>query len=267
MKLQNRVVIITGASSGIGAAAARAFSSAGARVVLAARDAGRLDAVAAGLNGPALCVPTDVADRDAAFALAEAARQQFGQIDVVVHNAGLGLSSPVEQLAAADVERAFAVNLLGPLHLVQATLPHMQRGSQQVIVSSVVGWRSLPYQGAYAGSKAALDRMAEALRVELRPRGIGVTLVRPGTTATEFGTRKIGAGHEHRRVSTRGVPPEQVAAVIVRATDQRKRVAYVRLADRLNVLVSLLLPGVTDWALGRAIQWRDAPHNKGDGSV
>ncbi len=175
-------MIITGASAGIGAAAARAFAGAGARVVLAARDAAQLEAVARGLAGPALVVPTDVADRAAVDALVARAVDAYGGIDIVVNNAGVGLAAPVAQLALEDFQRALDVDLFGPLALTQAALPYLrQRGRGQLIyISSVDGLRALPYLGGYAAAKAALDRLVESLRMELRGSGVAVTLVRPG---------------------------------------------------------------------------------------
>jgi short-subunit dehydrogenase len=260
MHPKDRVVIITGASSGIGAAAARAFADAGARVVLAARDEQRLAAVARDLRGSALVVPTDVAERAAVEALVERVVAEFGGVDIVVNNAGVGLAAPVAELSAADFERALAVDLFGPLALTQAALPHMRqhRRGQLIYVSSVVGLRALPYLGGYAAAKAALDRLTEALRVELRGSGVAVTLVRPGTTRTGFAERRLGSGRERRRVSARAATPEQVARALVRAAVREPRVAYVSLADRLRVLFSLLAPGLADWALGRAFEWEES---------
>src|SRR5262245_49500680 len=231
MNPNGKIVIITGASSGIGAAAARAFAEAGARVVLAARDEQRLAAVARELRGPALVVPADVADRAAVDALVARAVAEFGGVDIVVNNAGVGLAAPVAELAAADFERALAVDLLGPLALTQAALPHMrQRGRGQLIyISSVVGLRSLPYLGGYAAAKAALDRLTEALRVELRGSGIAVTLVRPGTTSTAFSQHRLGSGRERRRINARPVTPERVAQAILKAAIHEPRVAFVTL--------------------------------------
>jgi short-subunit dehydrogenase len=254
----NKVVIITGASQGIGAATARAFAHAGARVVLAARDAARLAAVAAGLPGPPLVVPTDVTDRQAIAALAARAAE-LGGPDIVISNAGVGLAAPVASLDADTLRAAMDVNLLGPLWLAQAALPLMRRRGrgQVIVVSSVVGLRALPYTGGYAATKAALDRLTEALRVELRGTGIAVTLVRPGTTATGFRERRLGTGHERRRVGRRAATPEQVAAAILRAARREPRVAYVSLADRLQVLAGLAAPRLTDWLLARSVSWED----------
>lgn len=257
MDPKGRVVIITGASSGIGAATARAFAAAGARVVLAARDRERLAALARELPGDALIAPADVADPSAIAGLVERAVAERGGIDVVISNAGVGLAAPVESLALADLDAALAVNLYGPLLLTQAALPHLRRRArgQLIYVSSVVGLRALPYLGGYAATKAALDRLTESLRVELRSTGIAVTLVRPGTTSTGFSQRRLGAGRERRRVSGRAATPEQVAGAILRAARREPRVAYVTLRDRLQVALSLVAPRLADWLLGRSFEW------------
>ena len=257
MHPNGKTVIITGASSGIGAATARIFASAGARVVLAARDEARLADVARGLPGQPLAVPTDITDRGAIERLVAETVATCGGIDLLINNAGVGLAAPVAELRREDFERALAVDLFGPLALTQAALPHMRkRGRGQLIfVSSVVGLRALPYLGGYAAAKAALDRLADALRVELRGSGIAVTLVRPGTTSTGFADRRLGSGHERRRVNARAATPEQVGRAILRAAAKEPRVQYVTLADRLRIGVSLAAPRLADWMLGRAFSW------------
>jgi short-subunit dehydrogenase len=253
----DKTVIITGASSGIGAATAHVFAAAGANVVLAARDEARLAAVADKVAGRTLVVPTDVGDREAIERLVAKTVATFGGIDMVINNAGVGLVAPVAELRAHDFERALAVDLFGPLALTQAALPHMRRdGGQLIYVSSVVGLRALPYLGGYAAAKAALDRLTEALRVELRDSGITITLVRPSSTQTGFAQNRLGSGHERRHVSARAATPEQVARAILKAAVREPRVAYISWADRLTVAFSLLAPTLTDWMLGRAFEWR-----------
>lgn len=258
MHLSDRVVIITGASAGIGAATARAFAAVGARVVLAARSAAPLEQLAATLAGRPIVAPTDVRDAAACRALIERAVAEAGRVDILVNNAGVGLAGPVAEVQPDDVRAAFEVDLLGPLHLIQAAVPIMRRQGRGLIinVSSVLAAQPLPYLGGYAGAKAALERMSEALRMELQGSGIGVTVVRPGTTQTQFNQRRLGGGSEQRRLAPRGVPPEAVARCIVRAARREPRLAYVRHADRLALLAAALVPAVVERALARAIGWR-----------
>jgi serine 3-dehydrogenase (NADP+) len=252
----DKTVIITGASAGIGAATAQAFAAAGANVVLAARDEARLAAVASSIAGRALVVPTDVGDRGAVDRLVAETVATFGGIDIVINNAGVGLAAPVAEISLGDFERALAVDLFGPLALTQAALPHMRRdGGQLIYVSSVVGLRALPYLGGYAAAKAALDRLTEALRVELRDTGITVTLVRPGSTRTGFAQHRLGSGRERRRISARGASPELVARTILKAAVREPRVAFVSWTDRVALAFSLVAPQFTDWMLGRTFEW------------
>ncbi len=159
--LAGRVVVVTGASSGIGAATAVACGRAGMRVVLAARRAERLAAVAADViaaGGDARVVPTDVADEAAVQALVEGTVTAWGRLDVLVNNAGVGILATVDQTTPAEFERLVRVNYLGAVHGVLAALPHMRRqGAGHIVnVASVVGKRASPFRAAYVGSKFAL---------------------------------------------------------------------------------------------------------------
>ncbi len=257
MDLRGRVVIITGASAGIGAATARAFAAAGALTVLAARNATALAATAADCP-QALVVPTDITDPAACQTLIEHTLAVHGRIDVLINNAGVGLAGPVSELTADDLERTFAVDLYGPLRLIQAVLPTMrrQRSGRIINVSSVLAQTTLPYLGGYAAAKAALERISDALRIEVAGDGIIVTTIRPGTTATGFSANRLGRGSEQRRVNSAAATPEQVAATILKAVRRSSRVAYVRSADRLALWMSTLLPRLSDRLLGRAISWQ-----------
>lgn len=253
--LAGRAAIITGASSGIGAASARAFAAHGVHLTLGGRDAPRLLALARSLPQLPLLVPGDLRVAGTSEVLVARAIAAWGRLDVLVANAGAGLAAPVLATARADLDALFALNLHAPLELIQAALPHMPRGGRVIVVSSVVGLRALPYAGAYAASKAALDCLIEALRVEVRDRGITVSLVRPSTTATAFTDHERGAGRAVRRVSPAGVAPARVAQVIVRCAQHGPRVAWVRRRDRLLVLASLLFPGITDALLAHGVRW------------
>src|SRR5687767_11785035 len=137
MELAGRVVIITGASSGIGRAAAQRFAEAGARVALVARSAERLAALAAELGGPAIAVPIplDLTGAAAATSLAEQVEQAFGRVDILVNNAGVGHYGPLVEAPWAEVEQVLATNLLAPIHLVRAVVPAMRRGGGGTIIN------------------------------------------------------------------------------------------------------------------------------------
>ena len=250
--LKGKVAVVTGASSGIGEAASRELASRGAAVVLAARDAERLAALEAGISasgGLALVVPTDVADRGSVEAMVRKTVEAFGAIDILVNNAGLGLSGRVAELRLEDLRRVFEINTVGPLNCIQAALPEMGSGGRIINVSSVVGRRSIPKVGGYCATKFALNALSDALRVEIAERSITVTSVYPGTTRTAFRENSRRTKDEKRGWRPTGLAPEEVARKVAEAAEKGPRDVYVRLSDRLFVMATMLLPGLTDRAL------------------
>lgn len=251
--LEGKVAVVTGASSGIGEATARELAARGASVVLAARDAGRLAGLEKAISaagGRALAVGTDVSDRSSVDAMVESTVAVFGGgVDVLVNNAGLGLSGRVAELRAEDLRYVFEINTIGPLNCVQAALPRMERGARIINVSSVVGKRSIPKVGGYCATKFALNALSDALRVEVSGRGITVTSVYPGTTRTAFRDNSRRTKDEKRGWRPKGVTSQKVAEKIAYAAEKGPRDVYVTLPDRLYVAATTLLPGLTDRAL------------------
>jgi len=252
--LKGRVTVVTGASGGIGEATARELSSRGAAVVLLARNAQKIHYLqrefrAAG--GEALALPTDVSDDASVSSAFEEIATWRGTVDVLVNNAGLGLSGRVAELRPDDLRHVFEVNVLGPLRCTQAALPRMPRGGRIINVSSVVGLRAIPNVGGYSASKFALNALSDALRVEVAKRGVGVTSVYPGTTRTAFRENARRTGNEERGWRPRGVAPEKVAEKIANAAEEGGRDVYVTLKDRLFVAGTTALPGLTDRVLAR----------------
>jgi NAD(P)-dependent dehydrogenase (short-subunit alcohol dehydrogenase family) len=256
--LAGRVAIVTGASSGIGEATARALVGRGAAVVLAARAEERLEVLESEISssgGRALALRTDVSDRESVRAMVERAVEAFGSLDILVNNAGLGLSGRVAEVRVEDLRYVFEVNVVGPLLCIQTALPFMEPGARIINVSSVVGRRAIPKVGAYCATKFALNALSDSLRVEIADRGITVTSVYPGTTRTTFRENSRRTKDEKRGWRPRGVTPERVAEKITRAAEKGPRDVYVTLPDRLFVAGTTLLPGLTDrvlhsWAKG-----------------
>ena len=251
--LKDRVVIVTGASSGIGEATVRALAERGAAVVLAARDEEKLRALEVEIlasGGHALGVKTDVSDRSSVDMLVERTIAEFGMLDVLVNNAGVGLSGRVAELRTEDLRYVFEVNLIGALNCIQAALPHLGDGGRIINVSSVVGKRAIPKVGGYCASKFALNALSDALRVEVANRGVNVTSVYPGTTQTAFRDNSRRTRDEQRGWRPPGVTPEKVAEKIARAAENGGRDVYVRFSDRLFVAGTTLLPGAADRVLG-----------------
>ena len=187
MELDGAVVIVTGASSGIGAATARLAAGRGAKVVLAARRADRIKDLADELPD-ALAVPTDLRDPAQIVSLVDATLDRFGCVNVLVNNAGQGLHVPLEQVRLDDLRAITELNVYAPLLAMQAVIPPMRRqgGGAIVNVSSMTSRMVLPGVGGYSATKSALTMLSQVARRELAPDGIVVSIVYPSVTATEF---------------------------------------------------------------------------------
>lgn len=189
--IAGKVVVITGASSGLGEATARLLSKQGAILVLAARRTERITELADELTaagGKALALSTDVTDREQVIRLVDSAVQEFGQVDVMLNNAGLMPLAPLEQLKVDEWDRMIDVNLKGVLNGIAAALPHMKerKSGHFINVSSVYGHKLGPDATVYCATKFAVRALSEGLRQEVKPYNIRTTIISPGAVATEL---------------------------------------------------------------------------------
>jgi NADP-dependent 3-hydroxy acid dehydrogenase YdfG len=189
--IKDKVVVITGASSGLGEATARLLSAQGAIVVLGARRVDRLQALAdelIGSGGKALAITTDVSHYDQVKRLVDAAVETYGRIDVIINNAGLMPQSPLERLKVDEWDQMIDVNIKGVLYGIAAALPYMQqqKAGQIINVSSVAGHKVGPGFAVYAATKHAVLALSEGLRQEVKPYNIRTTVISPGAVATEL---------------------------------------------------------------------------------
>lgn len=228
--LQDRVAIVTGGSRGLGEAIARGFSDEGARVVIASRKADACDRVATDINasgGQALSVPTHVGRPDEIQRLVDATIEGFGRVDIIVNNAANPLGAPMETIELAAMAKSYETNVLGPLALCQAALPHLRESSCASVVNviTVGAFAAAPYLGAYASSKAALWNLTRTMAKEWAPYGIRVNAIAPGPFDTDMMAltlsmddfrREIVEATALKRVAQ---PSEIVGAALLLASD------------------------------------------------
>ncbi len=256
------VVIVTGASSGIGRELAYQLADQGAWLALAARDVERLDAVAEGCRsrgGRALVVPTDVAEQAACQQLVTRAVEAYGRIDTLINNAGVTMWALFEELSdLSPLERIMQVNYFGSLYCTYYALPHLKQSRGRIVaVSSVTGKAGVPTRSGYAASKHAMVGFFDSLRVELAPHGVSVTIVYPDFVATETRQRAFGPDGRPLGVSPvqegKVMTAETCARLIVRAAARRKREEILSLRGKVGQWIKLVAPGVIDGIARRAI--------------
>jgi short-subunit dehydrogenase len=250
-----KVVLITGASSGLGREMALQFARRGDHVIATARRMDRLETLAqeaASFSGKIVPVEADVllpADMQKAV---EAAEAQFGRLDIVIANAGLGQRGSIADSAWEDIEAVLRINVEGALHTIRAAVPLLRRsgGGHIVMISSVLSLATGPYCAVYSAAKTTINALARGLRVELRTDHIWVTNVLLGQTHSEFAEARRGqSGRVASKLPT--MTTEYAAERIVKATDQRRRTITLRLIDYLIIWMGLYVPWISDRVLER----------------
>ena len=263
-------VLITGASQGIGKATALLFARKGYDLVLAARQADRLATVAQevqNLGRAALSVPTDVRDPDQVNILVHKALEQYGAIDVLINNAGIYISGPVEDFSLNDWHQAVDTNFWGYVHTIQALLPHFleRRTGTIVNLSSIGGKVPVPYLVPYSASKYAVTGLTEALHSELKPKGIHVCGIYPSVIKSSLMERAIFRGKDDRDALARrdqlnqvlSTPvvekPEDVAQAIWNAVKHQRSEVLVGSANVSNAAYRLS-PGLMQWIFRQGLK-------------
>ena len=259
-----KVLIVTGASSGIGRALCEELAPQRPRLVLAARDAARLEAVAGvcrGRGAETLVVPTDVTREEECARLLARAVERFGALDVLVNNAGAGMIAAFEDVKDLSIfEQLMRVNYLSCVYLTHHALPHLKKSRGQIVVmSSLAGLTGVPTRTAYAASKHAVFGFFESLRIELSGTGVSVTIVAPYFVLSEIHRRAAGADGKPLGTTPmqedKIMTAEECAALSVRGMERRQRLVITNWrGGSLSRLMKILAPGLVDRLALKAVR-------------
>ena len=259
---KDNVVIITGASSGIGRELARQLADQGAWLSLAARDAARLQETAETCRmrgGRAISVQTDVSVQDDCHNLIECTIAEYGRIDTLVNNAGISMWAKFDELKDLSVfERIMRVNYLGSVYLTAYALPYLKQTRGRIVaVSSLAGKNGIPTRSGYAASKHAMVGFFDSLRIELAETGVSVTLIYPGFVKSEIRERAFDVDGQPLKKSpvreAEVMTAEECARIIIKAIERRKREEVMTLRGKLGQWVKLIAPGFVDNMARKAI--------------
>jgi len=252
-KVGEQVIVITGASSGIGLATAEAAAAKGARLVLAARSDSTLNEIAGRLTAAgheAVAVGCDVANREQVERVARAAGERFGRIDTWVNNAGLGMYGRLDEVSEADSRRLVDVNFWGVVNGSLAALPYLKKqGGALINVGSEVSEAYVPLLGMYVATKHAVKGFTDALRVEveeLDQAPVSVTLIQPTAVDTPFPQHARNYMPQEAKLPPPTIDPAKVAAAILDAAQKPTKAKRVGTMAKLNTTVATLIPGLAD---------------------
>lgn len=259
----DNVVIITGASAGIGRELALQLAGQGAWLVLAARNAQRLEEVAAlcrQRGGRALVVPTDVSQQSQCQALVERTIAEYGRIDTLINNAGITMWARFEELQRLDLlEQIMRVNYLGSMYCTFYALPYLKKTRGRIVgISSLTGKAGVPTRSGYAASKHAMVGFFDSLRIEVADDGVSVTMIYPGFVATEVRLRAFGADGQPLGQSpvreAEVMTAETCARLIIKAVASRKRELIMTFRGKVGQWLKLIAPGLVDRIARKAIE-------------
>jgi short-subunit dehydrogenase len=258
MEMDGKVVVVTGASMGIGEAIAKVFADAGASVVLLSRDASRAEAARhrVGHTERTLALACDVRNREEIDRAIGLTLHHFDRLDVWVNNAGIGIRDTVADMEMSACRELFETNFFGAINCMQAAAAAMrEKGGGDIInISSVAGHIPVPFMAVYSASKFAMNAIGKGARLELKRDNINVLTVCPGYVSTEFGEHVIadrrGSVRPH---SVRGVTAERVAQAAYRGYRSRKREVIVPWTMIPAIKLYQLLPGLVEWVMAKAI--------------
>jgi short-subunit dehydrogenase len=258
----HQVILITGASSGIGKALAFALAPQSPKLVLAARDHVRLQEVALtceSLGASALVIPTDVTDPQACSVMIQEAVSKFSRIDALINNAGMSMWSTVEDVQDVTLfQHVMAVNFFGSVYCTKFALPFLKGTQGRIVaISSVASLTGVPSHSAYCASKHAMNGFFESLRIELAGTGVTVTIVAPDFVQSEIHERSVGAnGQPFGRVlrgHSRFLTAERCADTIVKGMAQRKRLVFTSWRGQWGQWLKLMSPQCIDWMARRGV--------------
>lgn len=257
--MKGKVLVVTGASMGIGEAIAKVFAHDGATVVLLSRDVARADEARhrIGHTDRTLALACDVRNpAEVERALAQTI-ETFGRVDVWVSNAGIGIRDFVAEMDMAACRELFETNFFGAVACLQAVVPPMRKtgGGTIINISSVAGHVPVPYMGAYSATKFALNAIGKAARLELKRDNINVLTVCPGYVQTNFGTHLVTSKVGNvRPQSVKGISAERVARATYDGYRQQRREVIVPWTMIPIVKLYQLLPGLVEWGMGRMMK-------------
>ncbi|MBD2254094.1 SDR family oxidoreductase [Nostoc parmelioides] len=264
MSFRNKTIVLTGASAGIGRMLATSLSQQGANLVLAARNPEALEqtiTACTNYSGKVIAVPTDVTQAEACQQLIERAIATFGQIDILINNAGIGMLTRFDEVTDISIfEQVMQVNYLGAVYCTHYALPYLKASQGQLVaISSICGKTGVPTRTGYVASKHAMQGFFDTLRIELHSTGVDVLVVSPGFVATDIRQRALGAdgkplGKSPRDETQGNMSVDECVRQIMWAMERRKREHIMTLKGKVIPWAKLIVPGFVDRIVAATIR-------------